>query len=45
LLIKIRAELRTAKQWQLADRNRAGLVELGITLEDTSQGTTWKYRK
>jgi len=45
LLIKIRAELRTAKQWQLADRIRAGLVELGITLEDTSQGTTWKYKK
>jgi len=45
LLIKVRAELRTAKQWQLADRVRAGLMELGITLEDTSQGTTWKYKK
>ena len=45
LLIKVRAELRTAKQWQLADHVRAGLVELGITLEDTSQGTTWKYKK
>jgi cysteinyl-tRNA synthetase len=45
LLIKVRSELRTAKQWQLADRVRNGLLELGITLEDTAQGTTWKYKK
>ena len=42
LLIQIRSELRTAKQFQLADRLREGLTGLGVTLEDGSQGTTWK---
>jgi cysteinyl-tRNA synthetase len=45
LLISIRNELRKEKQWQLADRIRSSLKELGIALEDTPQGTIWKYRK
>jgi cysteinyl-tRNA synthetase len=42
LLVKIRNELRAAKQYQLADRVRDGLAELDITLEDSPDGTTWK---
>ncbi len=42
LLIDVRNELRQAKQWQLADRIRSRLAELGITLEDTPRGTVWK---
>jgi cysteinyl-tRNA synthetase len=42
LLVKTRAELRKAKQYALADSIRAGLAELGITLEDGPQGTTWR---
>jgi cysteinyl-tRNA synthetase len=42
LLVQIRTELRTAKQWQLADRVRDGLAELNVVLEDGGQGTTWK---
>jgi len=42
LLIKAREELRRAKQWQLADVIRQRLIELGIALEDTPQGTIWK---
>ena len=45
LLISIRNELRKEKQWQLADKIRSSLGELGIALEDTPQGTVWKYRK
>jgi len=45
LLILIRNELREKKQWQLADRIRSSLKELGIALEDTPQGTIWKYRR
>jgi len=45
LLVATRAELRTAKQWALADRIRDQLGELGITLEDTPQGTIWRARK
>ena len=42
LLVQIRTELRTAKQFQLADEIRQRLAGLGVTLEDGSQGTSWK---
>jgi len=42
LLIKLRQEFRAQKQWQLADRIRSDLAELGIALEDGPRGTTWK---
>ncbi len=45
LLISVRSQLRDSKQWQLADKIRSSLGELGIALEDTPQGTQWKYRK
>jgi len=45
LLSNKRAELRRAKNWQLADRIRNGLKELGVTLEDTPQGTLLRYKK
>jgi cysteinyl-tRNA synthetase len=44
LLVETRAELRAARQFALADRIRARLGELGIILEDTPQGTRWRYR-
>ncbi len=43
LLLGIRGELRSAKQYALADAIRAGLTDLGIALEDTPQGTEWHY--
>ena len=42
LLIEVRAELRKVKQFALADLVRQRLAELGITLEDGAQGTTYK---
>lgn len=45
LLISVRNDLRQAKEWQLADKIRSQLVELGITLEDTSRGTDWKRNR
>jgi cysteinyl-tRNA synthetase len=44
LLASIRDDLRQNKQWQLADKIRKGLADLGVTLEDTPEGTRWKYR-
>ena len=44
LLISIRKNLRMAKQWALADKVRSSLLEQGIILEDTPQGTTWRYK-
>lgn len=42
LLISIRKDLRTAKQFSLADKIRDDLAKLGVMLEDGPQGTTWK---
>jgi cysteinyl-tRNA synthetase len=42
LLIETRNSLRHAKQWQLADNVRDGLLKLGIILEDKLSGTTWQ---
>jgi len=43
-LIATRKQLREAKQYQLADNIRQKLDEMGIILEDTSQGTAWKAK-
>jgi len=45
LLVGVRSELRAAKQWQLADRVRDGLKELGVVLEDSPDGTTWRFEE
>jgi cysteinyl-tRNA synthetase len=43
LLVHIRTELRTAKQWALADKVRNGLKEQGIVIEDTPEGPVWRF--
>jgi cysteinyl-tRNA synthetase len=45
LLIDVRAELRQAKQWALADRIRNGLAERGVALEDSPAGTTFRFEE
>jgi cysteinyl-tRNA synthetase len=45
LLIQTRLNLRQAKQFQMADDIRKKLTELGILLEDTPRGTTWREKK
>ncbi len=44
-LIRLREEHRQARAYSLADEVRSQLLELGIVLEDTPQGTLWRYRK
>jgi cysteinyl-tRNA synthetase len=44
LLIELRAELRKAKQYALADTVRTRLTDLGVVLEDGPQGTRWKSK-
>ena len=43
LLVEVRSEVRKQKLWQLSDLIRNQLKELGITLEDTKEGTTWRW--
>ena len=42
VLVDIRAELRSVSRYDLADKIRLQLAELGVTLEDTDKGTEWK---
>ncbi len=44
LLVAVRSELRAAKQFQLADRVRDGLLELGIEIKDGAEGTAWEAK-
>ncbi|MGB8648543.1 MAG: hypothetical protein WCF84_25125 [Anaerolineae bacterium] len=45
LLIELRSSLRGAKQYALADQVRQGLMQLGIQIQDTPNGTTWTQVK
>jgi cyanophycinase-like exopeptidase len=42
LLLELRMNFRSAKQWDQADLIRQRLTTLGIILEDSPQGTTWR---
>ena len=42
LLIQLRADARTNKNFALADAIRKGLTDIGITLEDRADGTIWR---
>ncbi|MCJ7434833.1 MAG: cysteine--tRNA ligase [Anaerolineales bacterium] len=43
LLTEVRAEVRKQKLWPLSDLIRDRLKELGVTIEDSKDGTTWRY--
>jgi cysteinyl-tRNA synthetase len=43
LLLDLRQELRAKKEYQLSDRIRDELAELGVIIEDTPQGSTWHW--
>jgi cysteinyl-tRNA synthetase len=45
LLIGVRTEMRAIKQWALADKIRDQLNELGVVLEDSREGTTWRFEE
>jgi cysteinyl-tRNA synthetase len=42
LLVRIRDELRAAKQWTLADQIRDQLAERGVEIADGPAGSTWR---
>ena len=45
LLLQVRTDLRTAKQWAAADKIRNQLKELGVVMEDTPTGTVWRFEE
>ncbi|MHB1133050.1 MAG: cysteine--tRNA ligase [Chloroflexota bacterium] len=44
LLLQVRRDLRSAKQWALADKIRDDLSALGIVIEDRPEGSLWKTK-
>ena len=43
LLVEVRAEVRKQKLWAMSDLIRDRLKELGVTIEDGKEGTTWRW--
>jgi cysteinyl-tRNA synthetase len=43
LLVEVRSEARAQKLWALSDMIRDKLKELGVTIEDSKDGTTWRW--
>jgi len=43
LLVKIRTEMRKQKLWAMSDLIRDKLSSLGVTVEDSKEGTSWRY--
>lgn len=43
LLVELRSELRKQKLWPLSDQIRDRLVALGVILEDSKEGTVWRW--
>ncbi len=44
LLIEMRRELRAQKLWALSDLVRDRLAALNVVIEDSKQGTTWRWK-
>ena len=42
LLVDLRSRLRNEKQFEIADQVRNQLGELGVVIEDSAEGTSWK---
>lgn len=42
LLLSVRADLRKEKNFALTDKIRDSLKEIGITVKDTAEGSTWQ---
>lgn len=43
LLVEVRSEVRAQKLWALSDKIRDKLKELGVTIEDGKEGTSWRW--
>jgi cysteinyl-tRNA synthetase len=43
LLVEVRSEVRKQKLWQLSDLIRDRLKEAGVVIEDSKEGTKWRW--
>ena len=45
LLVELRTALRAGRQWELADKVRDRLTAMGVAVEDSSDGSTWRWQR
>jgi cysteinyl-tRNA synthetase len=45
LLLEVRNELRKQKLWALSDVVRDRLLELGVVIEDSREGSSWRWKE
>jgi cysteinyl-tRNA synthetase len=45
LIADLRAEARVRKDWATADAIRDRLAEIGVSMEDRPEGTTWRLKR
>ena len=43
LLVEVRGQARAERMWALSDTIRDRLKELGVTIEDSKDGTSWRW--
>ena len=43
ILVDTRSRLRSQRNWELADQIRSQLEALGVVIEDTTNGTQWRF--
>ncbi len=43
VLVEVRGEIRKQKLWPLSDLIRDRLAAMGVTIEDSKDGTTWRW--
>jgi cysteinyl-tRNA synthetase len=43
LLVELRSEMRKQKNWAMSDLIRDRLKELGVAIEDSKDGTAWRW--
>ena len=45
LLVRLRTQARSEKNYKMGDEIRGGLAALGVTLEDRAEGTAWRIEQ
>lgn len=45
LLLELREDLRAKREWELADSVRDRLTAMGVTVEDSASGSTWRWQR
>ena len=43
LLVEVRTEARKQKNWAMSDLIRDRLKDLGVAIEDSKDGTSWRW--